>query len=140
MIANNFLRNYIYFNIRVILTHIYDFISSCPVQPRHMSVAINNFLYHLPYDDIFGGVSAMTVEHFKKVISQTFEKIALMRKIQVCRSGSKELEITKLYFQVNGFSNLFWGWGGEDDDMSNRIRINKLYISRYPANIARYFP
>ena len=33
---------------------------------------------------------------------------------------------------------MFWGWGGEDDDMSNRLRIKKLYISRYPANIARY--
>jgi hypothetical protein len=40
--------------------------------------------------------------------------------------------------QVNGFSNMFWGWGGEDDDMSNRLRQKKLYISRYPANIARY--
>ena len=60
--------------------------------------------------------------------------------------------------QVNGFSNMFWGWGGEDDDMSNRLandlfvlflpsianplfyrlRTKKLYISRYPANIARY--
>jgi hypothetical protein len=39
---------------------------------------------------------------------------------------------------VNGFSNLFWGWGGEDDDMANRLRIKKLFISRYPANIARY--
>ena len=38
---------------------------------------------------------------------------------------------------VNGFSNLFWGWGGEDDDMANRLRIKKLFISRYPANIAR---
>ena len=64
-----------------------------------------SFLYRLPYDDIFGGVSAMTVEQFRK---------------------------------VNGFSNMFWGWGGEDDDMSNRLRQKKLYISRYPANIARY--
>ena len=78
---------------------------TCPVQPRHMSVAIDTFLYRLPYDDIFGGVSAMTVDHFR---------------------------------QVNGFSNMFWGWGGEDDDMSNRLRQKKLYISRYPANIARY--
>ena len=88
---------------------------TCPTQPRHMSVAINSFLYRygelgvfcilflnhilkcffarsrLPYDDIFGGVSAMTVEHFR---------------------------------QVNGFSNMFWGWGGEDDDMSNRFVRN----------------
>ncbi len=35
---------------------------TCPSQPRHMSVAVNSFLYHLPYDDIFGGVSAMTVQ------------------------------------------------------------------------------
>ena len=62
-----------------------------------------SFLYRLPYDDIFGGVSAMTVDQFR---------------------------------QVNGFSNMFWGWGGEDDDMSNRLRQKKLYISRYPANIA----
>ena len=33
---------------------------------------------------------------------------------------------------------MFWGWGGEDDDMANRLRIKKLFISRYPANIARY--
>jgi len=78
---------------------------TCPVQPRHLSVAIDSFLYRLPYDDIFGGVSAMSVEHFRL---------------------------------VNGFSNVFWGWGGEDDDMSNRLRQKKLYISRYPANIARY--
>ena len=78
---------------------------TCPIQPRHMSVSIDSFLYRLPYDDIFGGVSAMTVDQFKA---------------------------------VNGFSNLFWGWGGEDDDMANRLRLKKLFISRYPANIARY--
>ena len=59
----------------------------------------------LPYESLFGGVSAMRVDHFNK---------------------------------VNGFSNLFWGWGGEDDDMSNRIRFYKLLISRYPPSVARY--
>lgn len=39
---------------------------------------------------------------------------------------------------VNGFSNVFWGWGGEDDDMANRIKAHGLHISRYPANVARY--
>nr|CAD7412966.1 unnamed protein product [Timema poppensis] len=40
--------------------------------------------------------------------------------------------------KVNGFSNMFWGWGGEDDDMSNRIKFHGYHISRYPANVARY--
>ncbi|XP_046405281.1 beta-1,4-N-acetylgalactosaminyltransferase bre-4-like [Ischnura elegans] len=40
--------------------------------------------------------------------------------------------------KVNGFSNMFWGWGGEDDDMANRIKYHHFHISRYPANIARY--
>ncbi|CAG2110788.1 unnamed protein product, partial [Medioppia subpectinata] len=57
---------------------------TCPDQPRHMSVAIDKFSYRLPYKDLFGGVSALTTEQFKK---------------------------------INGFSNEFWGWGGEDDDM-----------------------
>ena len=40
--------------------------------------------YRLPYASLFGGVSAITKDHFKK---------------------------------VNGYSNLFYGWGGEDDEM-----------------------
>lgn len=78
---------------------------TCPEQPRHMSIAIDTMSYRLPYNDIFGGVSAMTVDQFRL---------------------------------VNGFSNKFWGWGGEDDDMSNRIKYHGLFISRYPANIGRY--
>ncbi|XP_037945433.1 beta-1,4-N-acetylgalactosaminyltransferase bre-4 isoform X2 [Teleopsis dalmanni] len=80
-------------------------IYSCPRQPRHMSVAIDTLNYRLPYRAIFGGVSAMTTEHFRK---------------------------------VNGFSNSYFGWGGEDDDMSNRLKHANLFISRYPINIARY--
>ncbi|XP_076282095.1 beta-1,4-N-acetylgalactosaminyltransferase bre-4 isoform X2 [Lasioglossum baleicum] len=78
---------------------------TCPEQPRHMSVAVDKFKYRLPYADLFGGVSAMSREHFRL---------------------------------VNGFSNVFWGWGGEDDDMANRIKAHGLHISRYPANVARY--
>lgn len=78
---------------------------TCPIQPRHMSVAIDCFKYKLPYKEMFGGVSAISTKHFR---------------------------------MINGFSNSFWGWGGEDDDMSNRIRHHKLFISRYPPTIARY--
>ena len=33
-----------------------------------MSAYIDKFNYKLPYTDIFGGVSAISVEHYKKVI------------------------------------------------------------------------
>ncbi|XP_055533807.1 beta-1,4-N-acetylgalactosaminyltransferase bre-4 [Wyeomyia smithii] len=78
---------------------------TCPDQPRHMSVAVDTFGFKLPYNTIFGGVSAMTVKQFRT---------------------------------VNGFSNAFWGWGGEDDDMSNRLKHVGFHIARYPINIARY--
>ena len=45
---------------------------------------------------------------------------------------------TKVFQELNGFSNLFWGWGGEDDDMAVRIKKQKLKVERYDRNIARY--
>ena len=39
--------------------------------------------------------------------------------------------------QLNGFSNQYWGWGGEDDDMSKRITAANLTIARYKMDIAR---
>jgi hypothetical protein len=39
---------------------------------------------------------------------------------------------------LNGYSNMFWGWGAEDDDMSKRIRHHGLNITRYTASVARY--
>ncbi|CAJ0571380.1 unnamed protein product, partial [Mesorhabditis spiculigera] len=40
--------------------------------------------------------------------------------------------------KMNGFSNDYWGWGGEDDDMSSRVVYAGYKISRYPKAIARY--
>jgi hypothetical protein len=42
------------------------------------------------------------------------------------------------FLKVNGFSNVYFGWGGEDDDMYNRVINNGYNISRYSENIARY--
>jgi len=40
--------------------------------------------------------------------------------------------------QLNGFSNQFWGWGEEDDDMAKRILYHKMKVTRYKPEIARY--
>lgn len=39
--------------------------------------------------------------------------------------------------QVNGYSNLYWGWGGEDDDMAYRITY-KMNVIRPPDELGRY--
>ncbi|CAH1799029.1 unnamed protein product [Owenia fusiformis] len=78
---------------------------SCPIQPRHMSMAIDEMGYKLAYDELVGGVLNMRTEHF---------------------------------LRVNGYSNLYWGWGAEDDDMAYRIMHVGLKIIRPPEMIARY--
>ncbi|XP_018547150.1 beta-1,4-galactosyltransferase 4 [Lates calcarifer] len=42
------------------------------------------------------------------------------------------------FLQVNGFSNIYWGWGGEDDDLRIRVELQKMKIVRPPADVARY--
>lgn len=39
---------------------------------------------------------------------------------------------------INGFSNKFWGWGGEDDDLYNRIAAKKLKLTRPSMQLGRY--
>lgn len=43
------------------------------------------------------------------------------------------------FIGANGYPNVYWGWGGEDDDMYLRV-VKKLKktITRYPIEIARY--
>ena len=80
-------------------------IYSCPLQPRHMSIAVDKWNYKLLYGAIFGGVSALSVDHFRL---------------------------------INGFSNLYFGWGGEDDDIRKRIIAKGLKVIRYPMEVGRY--
>uniref|UniRef100_A0A0A9ZFX5 Beta-1,4-N-acetylgalactosaminyltransferase n=1 Tax=Lygus hesperus TaxID=30085 RepID=A0A0A9ZFX5_LYGHE len=78
---------------------------TCPQQPRHLSVAVNELHYKLPYRVLVGGVFAVRTEHF---------------------------------LRLNGYSNLYWGWGGEDDDMGYRVEHVLSSISRPPEWVARY--
>lgn len=39
------------------------------------------------------------------------------------------LKIPKyIYYDINGFSNEYWGWGGEDDELKLRLLFNKYKI------------
>ena len=43
-----------------------------------------------------------------------------------------------MYRQVNGFSNLYWGWGGEDDDLSLRMIQRRVCVVRPVDAVAVY--
>ncbi|XP_057705002.1 beta-1,4-galactosyltransferase 3-like isoform X2 [Corythoichthys intestinalis] len=40
--------------------------------------------------------------------------------------------------RMNGYSNRFWGWGGEDDDFSARVSLCGMKVVRPPVAFARY--
>ncbi|XP_010874121.2 beta-1,4-galactosyltransferase 5 [Esox lucius] len=40
--------------------------------------------------------------------------------------------------KINGFPNAFWGWGGEDDDLWNRVQYANYTVSRPPGEVGRY--
>lgn len=42
------------------------------------------------------------------------------------------------YMKINGFSNTFWGWGGEDDDIYRRITFRGMSISRPDLVTGKY--
>ncbi|XP_035274053.1 beta-1,4-galactosyltransferase 1-like [Anguilla anguilla] len=41
------------------------------------------------------------------------------------------------YLKINGFPNNYWGWGGEDDDIFNRLSARGMSISRPSAEIGK---
>uniref|UniRef100_A0A8C9SUB9 Beta-1,4-galactosyltransferase n=1 Tax=Scleropages formosus TaxID=113540 RepID=A0A8C9SUB9_SCLFO len=42
------------------------------------------------------------------------------------------------YLHINGFSNNYWGWGGEDDDIYKRLAFKRMFISRPNSIVGRY--
>ncbi|XP_055349117.1 beta-1,4-N-acetylgalactosaminyltransferase bre-4-like [Paramacrobiotus metropolitanus] len=42
------------------------------------------------------------------------------------------------FAEINGYPNLYWGWGGEDDDIGYRVKKRFGNISTVPLDTGRY--
>ncbi|XP_028582356.2 beta-1,4-galactosyltransferase 4 [Podarcis muralis] len=42
------------------------------------------------------------------------------------------------FSKVNGFSNNYWGWGAEDDDLRIRVEMQKMKVIRPSPHVAKY--
>lgn len=45
---------------------------------------------------------------------------------------------TDQFSAVNGYSNLYFGWGGEDDDLFNRVNAKGMKVRRWAPHLSRY--
>ncbi|KAG7164244.1 beta-1,4-galactosyltransferase 4-like [Homarus americanus] len=81
----------------------------CSAQPRHLAVATSNNKYRSSHG----------------ILYHTYYGGA-------CLMGEGHIR------KVNGWSNIYWGWGGEDDDMWRRITFADMAVWRYPAHFAKY--
>lgn len=45
---------------------------------------------------------------------------------------------TKQFHFINGMSNMFHGWGGEDDDFYGRLKAKNINICRFEPNYSQY--
>lgn len=52
--------------------------------------------------------------------------------------GGVEALSKNQFLEINGFSNMFWGWGGEDDDLYTRITFKGYKLTRPSMKIGRY--
>ena len=43
-----------------------------------------------------------------------------------------------VFEEVNGFSNEYFGWGGEDDDLRRRMTFRNVSWTRTNATVGRY--
>ncbi|XP_021352584.1 beta-1,4-N-acetylgalactosaminyltransferase bre-4-like [Mizuhopecten yessoensis] len=95
------------------------------------------FVFHdvdlIPEDDRIYYGCGTNVRHLSVAINKFNYRIVFPNLI----GGVTQLP-RAAFEKINGFSNLYFGWGGEDNDLGFRIRNAKLIVERQSIAIARY--
>ncbi|XP_055356171.1 beta-1,4-galactosyltransferase 4-like [Paramacrobiotus metropolitanus] len=95
------------------------------------------FVFHdvdlLPEND----ANAYSCPQYPTLLSSAMEKNKY-RPIYADYFGGVVSFSSRHFRQVNGFPNLYWGWGGEDDDLSLRVRTRLGKLLQEPADTGQY--
>ncbi|XP_052062228.1 beta-1,4-galactosyltransferase 1-like [Mytilus californianus] len=95
------------------------------------------FVFHdvdlLPEDDRNSYTCTTQPRH----LSAAVDKFKYRLPYKAIFGGASALSKSQLQ-SVNGFSNKFFGWGGEDDDMWNRLMHANFTVTRHSNKVARY--
>ncbi|XP_060606418.1 uncharacterized protein LOC132758734 isoform X2 [Ruditapes philippinarum] len=95
------------------------------------------FIFHdvdlLPEDDR----NLYTCPQFPRHMSVAIDRLQYKLPYAQIFGGVSAIS-TEQFRNINGFSNIFFGWGGEDDDMYRRILYSNLTVIRYSPEVARY--
>lgn len=83
----------------------------------------DNALYACPAQENEVRLMTVAIDKFNywPVHSQNFGGVTILTKTQMLK--------------VNGYSNSFWGWGGEDDEMSHRSDLVNKFTKRFCMRI-----
>nr|CAH8872548.1 unnamed protein product [Trichobilharzia regenti]CAH8872550.1 unnamed protein product [Trichobilharzia regenti]CAH8872552.1 unnamed protein product [Trichobilharzia regenti] len=88
----------------------------------------------LPEDDRLTYTCNSRPTHFSSALSQNDYKV-LYRDF----FGGVVAFTREQFLEINGFSNLYEGWGGEDDDLLTRVSQSKYGVFRISTDIGRYY-
>ncbi len=113
-------------------------LQSSQINLKNVTFSFDCVVFHdvdlLPEDDrIMYSCPFYKPRHLSVAIDKYKYKMAYYRLI----GGVLNFKPTH-FVSVNGYSNSYWGWGAEDDDMEVRLSKIKLGFERPNINIAHY--
>uniref|UniRef100_A0A1I8GXA9 Beta-1,4-galactosyltransferase n=1 Tax=Macrostomum lignano TaxID=282301 RepID=A0A1I8GXA9_9PLAT len=120
----------------------------CDENARHLASAIDEMRYHVMFYNYLGAVLVLSRQamplytNISVRLSRQRHRITpewLSNSDSVCFDSPVNATMSsKNFFRINGFSNVYWGWGNEDDDISARTMEAGMLVSRPPLTLGRY--
>ncbi|XP_042559454.1 beta-1,4-galactosyltransferase 1-like [Clupea harengus] len=99
----------------------------CFSQPRHLAVALDKFGFR---DE--EGKCPINLHN----LAVALDKFGFSLPYHWIYGGITALS-KEQFMKINGFPTMYWGWGGEDDDISHRLSFKGMSISRPDAIVGR---